>query len=69
MDKLNPNTQIWMSFLQECEEMMEKETGKKYMWEDIYPTNTQKLKILDELFIKHASLPNIILRSRVIKDK
>lgn len=69
MASFYPKTYIWNTFLQECEQMMEAETGKKYKWEDVYPTKTEKEDILEELFMKHASLENIILRNRLLRDK
>ena len=69
MVKFNPETYIWNTFLQECEQMMEAETGQTYKWEDVYPTKTQKQDILDELFLKHASLEDIVLRNRVCNEK
>lgn len=69
MDKFNPNTHIWTTFLLECEQMIEEETGQTYVWEDVYPTKTQKKEILDKLFIKHASLQDIILRNKILKEK
>ena len=69
MVKFTPKTYIWNTFLQECEQMMEAETGLKYMWEDVYPTKTQKQDILDELFMKRASLEDIVLRNRVYNEK
>ena len=69
MDMFNPNTYIWTKFLLECKEMIEEETGQTYEWEDVYPRKTQKQEILDKLFIKHASLEDIILRNKILNEK
>ena len=69
MSQFYPKTYIWNTFLKECEHMIQAETGETYKWEDVYPTKTQKQDILDELFIKHASLESIVLRNRIIKEK
>tara|TARA_Y100000816_G_scaffold290456_1_gene279171 strand:+ start:472 stop:687 length:216 start_codon:yes stop_codon:yes gene_type:complete len=69
MVKICPKTYIWNTFLQECEQMMEAETGQTYQWKDVYPTKTQKQDILNEIFLKHASLEDIVLRNKVYNGK
>jgi hypothetical protein len=58
---------LWNTFLQECQLLAEKETGQPHQWENIFPTNKQREDILDELFMKSASLGAIILRNRTKK--
>lgn len=60
---------LWNTFLHECQLLTEKETGKLHQWENIYPTNKQREDILDEIFIKRASLEDIVLRNRVINKR
>ncbi len=57
---------LWNTFLQDCQVLTEKETGQSHQWENIFPTNKQR-DILDELFMKRASLGAIILRNRTKK--
>ena len=58
---------LWNTFLQECKLLTEKETGQPQQWVNIFPTNKQREDILDELFMKRASLGAIILRNRTKK--
>ena len=58
---------LWTTFLKECQLLTEKETRKPHQWENIYPTNKQREDILDELFMKRASIGAIILRNRTKK--
>jgi len=58
---------LWNTFLQECQVLTEKETGQPHQWENIFPTNKQREDILDELFMKRASIGAIILRNRTKK--
>ena len=58
---------LWTTFLKECQLLTEKETGQSHQWENIFPTNKQREDILDELFMKRASLGAIILRNRTKK--
>lgn len=58
---------LWNTFLQECQLLTEKETEQPHQWENIFPTNKQREDILDELFMKRASLGAIILRNRTKK--
>ena len=58
---------LWNTFLQECQLLAEKETGQPHQWENIFPTNKHREDILDELFMKSASLGAIILRNRTKK--
>ena len=60
------NSLLWNTFLKECQILTEKETNQPHKWENVYPTNKQRENILDELFMKRASLGTIILRKRVI---
>ena len=62
------NSLLWNIFLRDCQLLTEKETKIPHQWENIYPTNKQRKDILDKLFIKKASLGEIILRNRVIKQ-
>lgn len=55
---------LWNTFLHECQLLTEQETGHSHQWKNIYPTNKQREDILDELFMKRASLGAIILRNR-----
>jgi hypothetical protein len=55
---------LWTTFLEECQLMIETETNHPYEWVNIYPTQKQKEDILDELFLKRASIGAIILRNR-----
>lgn len=58
---------LWTTFLKECQLLTEKETRQSHKWENIYPTNKQREDILDELFMKRASIGAIILRNRTKK--
>ncbi len=58
---------LWTTFLKECQLLTEKETRQSHQWENIYPTNKQREDILDELFMKRASIGAIILRNRTKK--
>lgn len=60
---------LWNTFLHECQLLTEKETKQPHQWENIYPTNKQREDILDELFIKRASLGAIVLRNNVITKR
>ena len=55
---------LWTTFLQECQTIIETETQQEHEWVNIYPTQKQKEDILDELFMKRASIGAIILRNR-----
>lgn len=59
-------TLLWNSFLEECQLLTEKETGKPHQWETI-PTKKQKEDILEELFMKRASLEEIVFRHKILK--
>ena len=58
---------LWNTFLKECQLLTEKDTGQPHEWENIYPTNKQREDIVDEVFLKRASLGAIILRNRTKK--
>jgi hypothetical protein len=62
-------TLLWNTFLNECLQITEKETGHTHQWDNIYPTNKQREDILDGLFMKRASLGAIILRNRSLNKK
>lgn len=58
----------WLNFQEECKRMLEEETGYKYnLIEADVAGITQKSKkqLLDGLFLKHASLENIVLRQSI----
>lgn len=65
--------QLWQEFLEECKSLEEKEKKKKYNWKELKLqgsiTLEQHNKIIDELFIKHSSLSNIVLRNKLFKKK
>ena len=60
---------LWTTFLKECQLLTEKETKQPHQWENIYPTNKQREDILDELFMKRASLGAIVLRKKVLTKR
>ena len=65
--------QLWQEFLEESKSLKEKKKKKKYNWKEQKLqgsiTLEQHNKIIDELFIKHSSLSNIVLRNNLKKKQ
>tara|TARA_B100001175_G_C19343248_1_gene558532 strand:+ start:54 stop:263 length:210 start_codon:yes stop_codon:yes gene_type:complete len=67
MTDFRANLTLWNSFLDECKNTTEGE----YKWETVklkgHPTEEEHKKIIDEIFIKRASLPQIVKRHMFYK--
>ena len=67
MTDFSRNFTLWNEFLDECKNTIEGE----YKWETVklkgHPTGEEHEKIIDEIFIKRASLPQIVKRHMFYK--
>lgn len=67
MTDFSTNIALWIDFLDECKSTVKEE----YKWESVklkgHPTEEEHKKIIDEIFIKKASLPQIVKRHMFYK--
>lgn len=61
------NFSLWNEFLLECQTMIEGDNQWKSVKLNQHPTDEEQFNIINQIYIKNATLPQIVRRHRLYK--